>query len=58
MSIVMCEKEKCKSFAVDGWFVLSIGEITYPETNSRAITQQESLWGMCGRTDSKLFEVS
>ncbi len=51
----MREKEKCEGFAADGLFILSTGEIAYPETNSKAITQQESLWRVCGRTDSKLF---
>lgn len=37
MSIVICETEKCEGFAANGWLVLSIGEIAYPETNSRVI---------------------
>lgn len=54
----MCEEENYEGLTANGWFVLSIGEIAYPETNSRVIIQQESLWEMCGKADSKLFEVS
>lgn len=39
----MREIEKREGLAANGWLVLSIGEIAYPETNSRVIIQQESL---------------
>lgn len=57
MSIVMREEKNYEGLAANDWLVLSIGEIVYPETNSRVIIQQESLWGVSGKADSKLFEV-